>query len=189
MIVELVELPKAKAAALDLSAKPYPLVPSVEANLSDFTAIAEGVFKRINALKVEELIASAIGVLDSVNVLVASDGVKAVLPEMTATLAEARVILAELREAGAGVRVNATLAAAEGAASAGETAATKLPALAEQLEKLAVRTEAALTSYGEKSRLVSIGLDALRDISEAGEALKSLARTIQRNPNSLLFGR
>jgi len=189
LIVELVELPDEQPAVLDMTAKPVPIIPSVDANLSDFNATAEGVFKRINALKVEELIASAIDVLNNVSGLVASDGAKSVLPELTGTLTEARLVLAELREAGAGAKVNSALTSAEGAAKAVEIAAGKLPALAEQLAKLTARTETVLASYGEKSRLIATALDTLRDISETAESLKSLARTIQRNPNSLLLGR
>ena len=189
LIVELVELPEADPAVLLETADRTPLVPSVEANLSDFSATAEGVFERINALKVEELIASAIGVLDGINGVVSADGAADVLPELTGTLAEARMVLAELRDAGATAKVNSALTSAEGAAKAVETAAAQLPALAEQLQRLTVRTEAVLASYGENSRLIAKSIDTLQDISETAEALKSLARTIQRNPNSILLGR
>ncbi len=189
LIVELVELPQEPSLTFDTNAKPYPLIPSVDANLSDFNATAEGVFKRINGLKVEELIAAAISALDSVNGLVAADGTKAVLPELTKTLEEARLVLADLREADAGAKVTSALSSAEGAAKAVETAAARLPALAEQLERLTLRTETVVSSYGEQSRLISSAMDALRNISEAADSLQSLARAIQRNPNSLLLGR
>jgi paraquat-inducible protein B len=189
LIVELVELPQEEPAVFDASAKPYPLIPSVDANLSDFNATAEGVFKRINGLKVEELIAAATTALDSISVLAASDGTKAVLPELTKTLEEARLVLADLREADAGSKVTSALSSAEGAAKAVETAAARLPALAEQLERLTLRTETVVSSYGEQSRLISSAMDALRNISEAADSLQSLARAIQRNPNSLLLGR
>lgn len=189
LIVELVELTGEETAALDVAAKPFPLIPSVEANLSDFNATAEGVFERINALKIEELIASAIGVLDNVNTLVASDGAKTVLPGLTETLAEARLVLTELREAGAAAKLNTALSSAEGAAKAVETAAAQLPGLAEKLEKLTARTETVVASYGDNSRLIASALDTLRDISEAADSLKNLARTLQRNPNSILLGR
>ena len=189
LIVELVELPTELAAELDMDAKPFPRIPSAAADLSDFNATAEGVFRRINELQVEELIASAIGMLDSVNLLVASDDAKAVLPELTATLTESRLVLTELREAGAAAKLNSTMTSAENAANAIEAAAGKLPSLADRLEKLSVRTETVLASYGEKSRLINGTLSTLRDISEAADALKALARTLQRNPNSIILGR
>src|SRR6056297_1026511 len=189
LIVELVDLPEAEPAVLDEDAAPYPLVPSAEANLSDFNATAEGVFERINALQIEELIASAINVLDGANSVIRSDGAKTVLPELSGTLSEARLVLAELREAGASEKLNSALTSAEGAARAVETAAAQLPDLAARLETLTGRTESLLSSYDESSRLISTSLATLRDISEAAEALKSLARTLQRNPNSLLLGR
>jgi paraquat-inducible protein B len=189
LIVELVDVPEAEPASLDLAAEPYPLVPSVEANLSDFNATAEGVFERINALKVEELIASAISVLDGANGLSRSEGAATVLPELTGTLEEARLVLSELREAGASAKLNSVLSSAEGAAKAIETAADQLPDLTSRLETLTARTETVLSSYDESSRLISTSLATLRDISEAAEALKSLARTLQRNPNSIILGR
>jgi paraquat-inducible protein B len=188
LIVELIELPDAVPASI-VAGDPLPVLPSVEANVSDFNATAEGVFERINALPVEDLINSAIAVLDGVNAVVKSEGANSVLPELTATLAETRAVMAELRSAGATEKLNAALTSAEDAAAAVATAVTKLPGLAARIETLAARTEAVLASYGENSRLIAGALDTLRGIDEAAEALKNLARALQRNPNSLLLGR
>ena len=70
-----------------------------------------------------------------------------------------------------------------------EAAAGELPKLTARLTTLATRTEKVIESYGDNSRLINGALSTLRDVSEAADALRSLARTIQRNPNSLIIGR
>ena len=42
LMIELVELPDSAPAAMDLAAEPYPVIPSVEGDLTDFSATAQG---------------------------------------------------------------------------------------------------------------------------------------------------
>ncbi len=70
--VEMIEVPDAPIELMDRDATPYPILPSTESEITDVSATAEGVFKRINALPIEELLNSAIGFLNSAGSLVAS---------------------------------------------------------------------------------------------------------------------
>lgn len=189
LVVEMVELTDAEPASFETAQGEVPVLPTAEASLSDFNATAEGVFERINALPVEELLASAQNVLDGVGRVVNSEETQAMIPELTATLAESRRVLEELREAGATESFNEALTSVEGAAQGIETAAARLPELAARINELAGRADSVLAAYGDNSRLISGALAALRDVSEAADAMRSLARTLQRNPNSLLMGR
>ena len=70
--VELIEVPDAPIELMDRDADPYPILPSTDSEISDVSATAEGVFERINALPIEELLASAIGFMNSAGTLVSS---------------------------------------------------------------------------------------------------------------------
>ncbi len=109
--------------------------------------------------------------------------------EANAALATMRALLDDVREGGAVENVNAALASANEAARAVEDAVSTLPALAARASELVDQTEAVVNSYSERSRFSAETLATLRDIQEASDAISSLARTIERNPNSLLIGR
>lgn len=111
------------------------------------------------------------------------------LDKATDTLEEVRLIVAGLRESGATENINNVFDSAANAADAVEAAAGELPKLTARLATLASRTEKVVESYGDNSRLINGALSTLRDVSEAADALRSLARSIQRNPNSLILGR
>ncbi len=91
--VELLEVPDAPPAELDLAARPFPRLPATESAISDVQATAEGVFERVNALPIEELIRSAIGFLDSATALVADGDLKRVPEEAVGLLADVRGIV------------------------------------------------------------------------------------------------
>ena len=75
------------------------------------------------------------------------------------------------------------------AAAAIEEAAQSLPSLSARIESLVSEAEVAVRGYGENSSFNRETVAALREVREAAEALTKLARQIERNPNSLLFGR
>ncbi|WP_417522889.1 intermembrane transport protein PqiB [Marinovum sp.] len=224
LVVDLVDVPDAEPSAITMTEMGVPELPTIEAEVSDLNATAEGVFKRINNLPVEELLASIQGLIDNASSLVGSDDIRSIAPsinatladlrllqpevattlaefrtitpeltqtldEATATLEEVRLIVAGLRESGATENVNNVFASAANAADAIEAAAGELPKLTARLTTLANRSEKVIESYGDNSRLINGALSTLRDVSEAADALRSLARTIQRNPNSLIIGR
>ncbi|MDA7427603.1 MlaD family protein [Primorskyibacter aestuariivivens] len=210
LVVDLVEVPDADPARIITRQDALPELPTVEADIADLNASAEGVFKRINNLPIEELLASLQGLIDSANLLIVDEDTQAIAPginatleelralspdltrtmaETEATLKEVRLIAAELRENGATENVNNVFNSASSAADAIEAAAGELPKLTARLNALATRTETVLKTYDDNSRLISGALSTLRDISEAADALRSLARTIQRDPSSLVTGR
>lgn len=50
-------------------------------------------------------------------------------------------------------------------------------------------TRSVVASYGTNSNFNRETLNSLREIQNAAEALSKLARALERNPNSILFGR
>jgi paraquat-inducible protein B len=81
------------------------------------------------------------------------------------------------------------MASAREAAEAVAEAFAHLPELSARLEALVTRTEGLIAAYGDRSDFNDETLAALREVRSAARAISQLARTIERNPNSLLLGR
>ncbi|PJI92329.1 paraquat-inducible protein B [Yoonia maricola] len=158
-------------------------------NLPQITQDIEALTARANALELEALVASATESLNAIDAFLGTDDAIAFPGEANAALSTMRELLDDVREGGAVANVNAALASASEAARAVEDAVSTLPALAARANALVTQTEAVVNSYGERSRFSAETLATLRDIQEASDAISSLARAIERNPNSLLIGR
>ena len=167
------------AASIDTAATD---LPAITAELNELAA-------RANDLDLAGLVTATSGTLDSINALVGSDTTQDLPASLSAALDEMALFLAEVRDGGAISNVNAALASAADAAGAIEEAATSLPALSARASSLFSQTETVLQTYNDRSRFNAETLSTLRDIQEAADAVSSLARAIQRNPNSLLTGR
>ncbi|MCU9847781.1 MlaD family protein [Defluviimonas sp. WL0024] len=160
LIVELVEIPDAAPAVFERAAEPLPILPSEKSNLPDFTATAEGVFERINALPIEELIEQAITMMASIEAVTSSESTRAVpdtvvalledtrslvndeamraLPgDIRATVAELRAVVSELKEGGAMKNLASALERADKITSDIATASAEFPALVEDLRAVA----------------------------------------------------
>ncbi|WP_416881239.1 intermembrane transport protein PqiB [Marivita sp.] len=88
--IELVVLDDAPAARLtEVDGEP-PRLPSIESNLSDFTATAEGVLERINALPIEEVMQQAISLMDAVEQLARNEDLQRVPGSAVALLDDTR---------------------------------------------------------------------------------------------------
>jgi paraquat-inducible protein B len=145
--------------------------------------------EKANQLEIEEFLASARELLDSADALIDTEEARAIPQSVTAALDEARGALADLREGGAVENVNAATASAQEAADAIREAVETLPDLSTRLQRLVREAERVVASYGSESTFSRETLQSLREVQAAAEALSKLARAIERNPNSLLFGR
>ncbi len=88
--ISLIQLNDPPEAEVDADAEPYPMIPSVPAELTDFADTAEGVFNRVNNLPIEELLNNAIVVMQSVNRLLNDDGVTGTPSEVLGLLEDVR---------------------------------------------------------------------------------------------------
>ncbi len=157
-------------------------VPALMQDLRDLAAKA-------NSLPAEELIASANQLMTSANALIDTDATRALPADLSAALGEVQAALSELRAGGAVENLNGTLASARTAADSVAEASKDLPALANRLDALATQANGVIASYGARSDFNAETLAALREVENAARAVAQLARTIERNPNSLLLGR
>ncbi len=64
-----------------------------------------------------------------------------------------------------------------------------LPALMDRMAGVLTQVSKTLQSYDENSALNRDARAAMLEISRAAKSFDSLARAIERNPNSLLIGR
>jgi paraquat-inducible protein B len=118
-----------------------------------------------------------------------TDGARQLPEDLGNALNELQAVLTELREGGVVNNVNATFSSAREAADALRDVAGDLPAVLAQARNVLAQAANTIKSYdGDRGvgRDVSI---ALREVQRAAESVSSLARALQRAPNSLLFGR
>lgn len=164
-------------------------IETASADLPDLLANVEALAETAAALPLDQLIASATGLVETADGLIGSDEAKALPPALTATLAEIERLLATLREGDAAANLNTALSSAATASDAIALAVQDLPALSQRLTRLADQAGATLGAYGGSSEFNYQTRSALREIQGAAEAVASLARAIERRPNSILTGR
>lgn len=178
----------ARAAAEDIAAaaaKADEAIAGLPALVDQVNALAA----RAADLPLEDLVTQATELLASVDTLVASDAVAALPADLSAALGDLRAILTDIREAGVIETANATMRSAQEAVDQIGTAAEQLPGMIDRVNALLNTAATAIAGVGETSSVVRDAREAMREITRAAEAVAQLARTIERDPNSLLFGR
>ena len=206
------ELPAAMAAALDEVSRTladlrsergmerlFAAVDAVTAAASSADTSIQGVpalIVQLNALAAKandvplnEVADNLSALLVSANSVIGTKEMQELPANLADALGELQATLSELREGGAIENVNKTLASTRAAADQIALSVQDLPGLISRMTRLLNQASATLQGYDGKSELNRGARNALRDIAEAAEAVSSLARTIERNPNSLLLGR
>jgi paraquat-inducible protein B len=148
LIVELVDIPNAPPATIVTDAGPNPLIPSVEGDLDDFTASAQGLVERIGNLPIEELLNAARDTLDSITALASAQDTRALpgvlrqaITEGGEALADIGSITGELRDAGSGQTFARLLDEASAAFTAIGEAAVDVPEVIDQIDAAATAVE------------------------------------------------
>ena len=163
----------------------YAATEDVPALVTDLRGIAA----KVEALQAEELVAAATDLLQSADALIDSDAARNLPASVSASLDEIRTLLVQLREGGAVENANATLAAIRSAADSVDEASKGLPDLSRRLDSLAVRAEQLIGAYGDRSDFNQETLAMLREVRAAARNIATLVRSIERSPNSILFGK
>ncbi|MGR3321700.1 MAG: MlaD family protein [Pseudooceanicola sp.] len=196
--VQLIDVPEAEQASIDVDSGPNPELPTTESDIADVTATAEGVFERINSLPIEELMTSAIGTLDNISRfignddlrqmpgdirglvgdargLIGSDAAQALPEELSAAATELRLLVQRLNEGEAATRLLDAVDAVSEAGQAASGALEGVPALVERLEAVAAKAEALpLEDLVSEVSAVAASANALIG-SEAAQALPATA--------------
>ncbi|WP_210527862.1 MlaD family protein [Rubellimicrobium arenae] len=149
--------------------------------LPDLVARIDTLVAKANELPVDQLVTELTDLAASANTLVSSEGTQALPGDLSAALGEVEAILREAREGGVVTNANATLDAAR-------RAADSLPGLVERASGLLDQAAVTLQGFDSSSGIVREAQRAIREVTDAANAVAALARTIERNPNSLIFG-
>jgi paraquat-inducible protein B len=161
---------------------------SVE-GVPELVAEIQTVAARAASLEFDTLINELTALTSSAEELVSSPETAQLPTALAGALDQLNATLRELREGGAVQNVNQTLASARTAADSIAVSARDLPQVIERLNALFAQVGRTIEGYNQGDELSRAAQAALRDIQEAAGALEKLARTIERNPNSLLLGR
>ncbi|WP_226779384.1 PqiB family protein [Oceaniglobus trochenteri] len=181
-------LESARSAVTSLDAAATDL-PRLTARADTIAAEIEKLVASAGEIPLEDLADKAGKLIDSANTLIASSDTQAVPAALNDALAQIEGVLADMREGGLIENANATLAATQQAATAVADASNDLPALLNRMNRLLAEAEGVVGGYDANGQLGSEAKSALRDIRDAAKSVSSLARAIERSPNSLLFGR
>ena len=181
-------LEAAQSAVTSLDAAATDL-PRLTARADAIAAEIEKLVASAGEIPLDQLAARAAVLIDSANILVSSADTQAVPGALNAALSQIEGVLADMRAGGLIDNANATLAATTDAATAIARASASLPDLVTRMNRLLAEAESVVGGYDADGALGSEAKSALRDIRDAAKSVSSLARSIERSPNSLLFGR
>ncbi|MEI4470346.1 MlaD family protein [Frigidibacter sp. MR17.24] len=168
------------------------ILANVDSAAADFPAITDQVralSEKLNTIPVQELSASANDLVQSADAILSTEGARQLPASLSAALDEVRLFLGQVREGGAIENANSAISAAEQAANAIRDAAATLPDLSARLNVLVSNANGVVSGYGSDSRFNTDLVATLREIQRAAQNVAALARTIDRNPQSLLLGR
>lgn len=149
----------------------------------------QGLASKAEALALDELLAELTELTRSADAVVSAPEAAQLPGSLKRALDEVNYTLQELREGGAINNVNQTLVSARNAADSIAVSAKDLPQIVTRLTRLFAQASQTIEGYNKGDELSRSAQTTLRDIQKAADALASLAKTIERNPNSLLLGR
>jgi paraquat-inducible protein B len=164
-------------------------VTSSVAGVPELLAEIQTVAAKAATLEFDTLVKELTSLTTSAEALVSSPETAQLPVALAGALDQLNATLKELREGGAVQNVNETLASARTAADSIAVSARDLPEVIKRLNTLFVQAGKTIEGYNKGDQLSRSAEAALRDIGQAASALEKLARTIERNPNSLLLGR
>ncbi len=95
--IEIVQVPDAAPATFEAKGKPYPIFPSVAADLQGNMASTEGFIDRLGNLPIEDLMNSAKAVLDNTAKFVASDDIQKLPADIRGTVGTIKDVFADAR--------------------------------------------------------------------------------------------
>lgn len=187
--IEEAELTERLVAAVDAAAEAANGVSTSVEGIPDLLEQIEAVAARAEDLPLDDLTTQLTELAASAEAILDTDAARKLPEDLSAALGEINATLGELREGGAVTNLNATLGSAREAADAVASSTEDLPALVERLGTVLNQASSTIAGYNKGDVLSRDAQSALRDISQAAEALTSLARMLERNPSALIRGR
>ena len=177
------------ATAVDNAANAAEGVSSAVEGVPELVERLNAVAAKAETVEIQEMADELTGLIQTTDALLASDDAKALPGKLNGALSELSAILAQLREGGVVENATAALDSASEAADTFAEAGRGLPDLIADARRVLTQARSTLEGYRADNGLGRDARDALTEIQKAAKAVASLARAIERNPNSLLTGR
>ena len=175
--------------ALDDAADAAKGVNSAVEGVPDLIARIEGVAANIEEVAIDKMADQVTELLTTVDSFLNQQSTRALPESLSGALDELGAVLVQLREAGVVETAKDTLNSASNAADTFADASRDLPRLIEQARLVLSQAGTTIEGYQANNGLGRDARTALREVERAAQAVSSLARAIERNPNSLLTGR
>ncbi|MFX0545972.1 intermembrane transport protein PqiB [Roseovarius sp. S1116L3] len=175
--------------ALDDAAEAAQGVNSAVEGVPDLIARIEGVATNIEEVAIDQMADQVTELLTTVDSFLNQQSTRELPDSLNGALDELSSVLVQLREAGVVETAKDTLNSASNAADTFAEASRDLPRLIEQARLVLAQAGTTIEGYQANNGLGRDARNALREVERAAQAVSSLARAIERNPNSLLTGR
>lgn len=159
------------------------------AGIPDLVDRLNAVAAKAETVPLDQLSTDLSDLMQSANRVLDTPGARALPEDLGQALTELTAVLGEMREGGVVGNVNATFSSARQAADTLRDVAQQLPALLDRARAMIGQANTTLQGYDAERGLGRDVSTALREVERAAAAVNSLARALERNPNSLLFGR
>ncbi len=176
-------------AALDDAAAAAEGVNTAVEGVPELVARIEGVAANIEDVAIDRMADQLTELLTTVDSYLSQQSTRELPASLNSALTELSGVLSELQEAGVVETVKNTLNSASSAADTLADASRDLPALFERARLVLAQAGTTIEGYQASGGLGRDARDALREVQRAAQAVSSLARAIERDPNSLLTGR
>ncbi len=176
-------------ASIDAATSAATAVGTSVEGLPELVTELAGVAAEAASLPLKDLTQQVTDVLASADAVVSAPAMQELPASLAGALDELNRTLAELREGGAVDNVNATLLSARNAADAVALSTQDLPDLVDRITQVFDEAGATIAGYNKGEVLSRDAQAALRDISQASNAISALARLLERNPSALIRGR
>ncbi|AEI96390.1 intermembrane transport protein PqiB [Roseobacter litoralis] len=176
-------------ASIDAATSAATAVGTSVEGLPELVTELAGVAAEAASLPLKDLTQQVTDVLASADAVVSAPAMQELPASLAGALDELNRTLAELREGGAVDNVNATLLSARNAADAVALSTQDLPDLVDRITQVFDEASATIAGYNKGEVLSRDAQAAMRDISQASNAISALARLLERNPSALIRGR
>ncbi|MBD3785950.1 MAG: MCE family protein [Sphingomonadales bacterium] len=186
LVVELTDIPDVAPAVMGLDAEPYPTIPTGPASQNDLSASAQGIFTRIEALPIEQVLNSAIRTLDSISAAAESEDIRKMPGELTGLLEELRTLVEGLNAQDA---ANKTIAAIDGVTEAASSVLVEIEGLGDTLASTDKAAQAVaempLGEIGQKIDGILADLRGMLGSEDAAQLPRALSDTLSETAGLL----
>ncbi|MDO5647486.1 intermembrane transport protein PqiB [Paracoccus sp. (in: a-proteobacteria)] len=187
LMVELVHLDDPGSGRLDRSAEPNPMIPTAPGSLDDFSGSAQGLMDRVSRLPIEDLMASATQMMNSITAIASSNETRALPGALRDTLNEGRDALANIGEFGRDLNdagtaqsiarmVDEAAVAMESVRVATENAPQMVATISETAEKV---RDIDFAAIGAQAEGILADLRAMLGSEDAEQLPRNLSDTLQ----------